>query len=77
MREFLLELYLKYGEREFEYAWREVDQRFENSLFDVLLAGFIINREHESYTHNNTVYLASVYQLTPKALEYIKNLDNP
>ena len=58
MREFLLELYLKYGEREFEYTG---GAKWGAALWSKFLddgPGLLT-------------------QLTPKGLEYIKNLDNP
>ena len=58
MREFLLELYLEHGEREFE--WLHTEMR-------LLDQGYI--EWANSYTMNQ--------KITTKAIEYIKNLDNP
>ena len=53
MREFLLELYLQHGEREFECGAMG---------FELRVHGFLVN--------------AVTTRITPKGLEYIKNLDN-
>ena len=60
MREFLLTLYLKHGEREFEH---------EIIIWSPLYrAGFL---------EINTMSGRTVTKITPKGLEYLKNLDNP
>jgi hypothetical protein len=58
MREFLLELYLEHGEREFECY------------------KYLGNGVNEFIAVNYSGYPYK-YKLTHKALEYIKNLDNP
>ena len=67
MREFLLELYLQHGEREFGFAVNFLS--LEESVFI------------EARTKYYIIYLGFAapipYKLTPKAIEYIKNLDNP
>ena len=67
MREFLLGLYLKYGEREFSFKdlpdWQKEPQRRVRGLaYD------------NGFLHNGPGHM---FNLTPEALEYIKNLDNP
>ncbi len=54
MREFLLELYLQYGEREFKCG---------DMGFELRVHGFLVN--------------AVTTRITPKGMEYLKNLDNP
>ncbi len=56
MREFLMELYLLHGEREFLCRGRPMCYQL---------------RVHEFLVNEVTT------RLTPKAIEYIKNLDNP
>ena len=54
MREFLLELYLEHGEREFKCGVMG---------FELRVHGFLVN--------------AVTTRITTKAIDYIKNLDNP
>ena len=61
MREFLLELYLKHGEREFN--------------LDTLRNEFWAAREN-GYLMHRPLARWPTYYITPKAIEYIKNLDN-
>ena len=64
MREFLLELYLQHGEREFVYALSH--NRESPAAYTALLMQYI--KQIDPWP---------LKQLTPKGLEYIKNLDNP
>jgi len=57
MRDFLMELYLKYGEREFKWLHREMR---------------LLDQGYIEWANGYTMH----QKLTPKALEYIKNLDN-
>ena len=67
MRDFLMELYLLHGEREFGFIIDFIGS--EGSMFTVARREYYI------------MYLGYVapipYKLTTKAIEYIKNLDNP
>lgn len=65
MREFLLELYLKHGEREFVWEWTD------------LFNGKIIKPMEEKFVEYKGTGVLPIYKLTPKAIEYLKNLDNP
>lgn len=64
MRDFLMELYLTHGDREFEVDWgRGLTERtstMSEGLLEYIGGGIL-----------------PIYKLTPKGLEYIKNLDNP
>ena len=68
MREFLLELYLEYGERAFPYKYKNG----EYSRLFVIARGeeFIQNLTLPKYDLQNLPY-----KLTAKALEYIKTHD--
>ncbi len=72
MRDFLMELYLEYGEREFVPHTREglfTEARWFMDFIDHV--GWVKNSTNKNKTKT------SKYKLTPKAIEYIKNLDNP
>lgn len=69
MRECLLELYLKYGEREFRYTDLNISGNRDK------LADF---KQSKNRGYIDLGFTArDTYTLTPKAIEYIKNLDNP
>ena len=67
MREFLLELYLKHGEREFGFVVDFIS--LEESVFD--------EARREYYIMYLGFAAPIPYKLTSKAIQYIKNLDNP
>ena len=58
MREFLLELYLQYGEREFNHREGEGLLQYKHAL--------------EAYYMTYQVHKKKPFQLTPKALDYLK-----
>ena len=67
MRDFLMELYLLHGEREFGFILDFIG--LEDSMFTVA---------RREYYIMYLGYAAPIpYKLTTKAIEYIKNLDNP
>ena len=71
MREFLLELYLQHGERGF--AWKYKGDKITPSLGTLLEKDFIIYQNQNKYDITKRIQ----FHLSPKAIEYIKNLDNP
>ncbi len=70
MREFLMGLYLLHGEREFELEM-EWDNNHMNAFDEYYISHF--KGDQLLINSTNSTYL---FYLTPKALEYIKNLDN-
>lgn len=62
-----MELYLKHGEREFTFSFR-------NSGFSLLR---LLDEKLFMYGGKRPNMFNHSYKLTPKAIEYIKNLDNP
>lgn len=85
MREFLLALYLQHGEREFRYTdlnisgnregfvWKYNGDKITISIGALLEKDFIIITNQNKYDMTKRIQ----FHLTPKAIEYIKNLDNP
>ena len=74
MREFLLELYLQHGEREFVPFTRDnlfFEARWSMEFIDHV--GWVENPANKTKSKNKI----PKYKLSPKAIEYIKNLDNP
>ena len=67
MREFLLELYLKHGERGFRYT----DLNISGDRDKIAAFKQSKNRGYIG------LGFTTPYTLTPKAIEYVKNLDNP
>jgi len=65
MREFLLELYLKYGEREFVWKWTA-----KRGLLTYL------ERDWLAYTGKNPQEFTNTFQIIPKRLEYLKQNDS-
>lgn len=64
MRDFLMELYLKHGGREFMFEWCSDTVAFDTKLCKALHKGYV--RQASPNFH-----------ITKKGTKYIKNLDNP
>ncbi len=67
MREFLMGLYIEHGDREFERY------NIAGNLFWGAYCELFISCQIDHAYHGNK----TKYKLTPKAIEYIKSLDNP